>query len=101
LSVVAWIPRDKWGLLYYAEHFGEWAKTIDPEKELGDEPRLITPIIRGGRPTGANCRALDSRQGQEHSCHITLRKEKDEDRPWFGLDRLNPKEQVIVVEGPS
>jgi len=93
------IPRDKWGLLYYAEHFGDWAKTIDPEKELGDEPRLIIPIIRGGKLIGANCRALDSRQGKNIR-YITLRKEQDEDRLWFGLDRLNPKEQVFVVEGP-
>ena len=93
------IPRDKWAVLHYAENFGEWAKTIDPEKELADEPRLVIPIIRGGKVIGANCRALDSKNGRNIR-YITLRKEKDEDRLWFGLDRVKSDEPVVVVEGP-
>jgi hypothetical protein len=90
------IPESSHELLYYAENFGEWAKTVDPEKELGDEPRLVIPIIHKGKLVGANCRALDSKTIR----YITLRKERGEERMWFGLDRVDKSKPVIVVEGP-
>jgi hypothetical protein len=90
------IPEWADSVLYYAENFGEWAKTIDSEKELGDEPRLIIPIIRSGKLIGANCRAFNGNTIR----YITLRKEKGEDRMWFGLDRVDSHKPVIVVEGP-
>jgi len=90
------VPKDKFSLLYYAENFGEWAKTIDPSKELGDEPRLIIPIIQNGKLIGANCRSFNPKSIR----YITLRKEQTEDRLWFGLERVDPKQPVIVVEGP-
>jgi hypothetical protein len=93
------IPNSAYDLLYYAENFGEWAKTIDPEKILGDEPRLIIPIVYDGILIGANCRVLDGSQGKNIR-YITLRKEKGEDRMWFGLERVTPDNPVIVVEGP-
>lgn len=91
------IPHWAYDLLYYAENFGEWAKTVDPEKQLGDEPRLIIPIMYEGKLIGANCRVLD---GSQSIRYITLRKEKGEDRMWFGLDRVDSTKPVIVVEGP-
>ena len=91
------IPNSAYDLLYYADNFGEWAKVIDPEKQLGDEPRLIIPIMYGGKLVGANCRVLETSQSIRY---ITLRKEKGEDRMWFGLDRVDSTKPVIVVEGP-
>ena len=91
------IPRDKHHLLYFAPNFSEWAKTIDPDKQLGKEPRLIIPIVHEGRLIGANCRSFDPKSA---SRYITLRKEKSEDRMWFGLDRLDSTRPVVVVEGP-
>lgn len=91
------IPRDKHHLLYFAPNFSEWAKTIDPDKQLGKEPRLIIPIIHEGRLIGANCRSFDPKSA---SRYITLRKEKSEERMWFGLDRVDSSRPVVVVEGP-
>ena len=91
------IPRDKHHLLYFAPNFGAWAKTIDPDMQLGNEPRLIIPIIHEGRLIGANCRSFDPKST---SRYITLRKEKNEDRMWFGLDRVDSTRPVVVVEGP-
>ena len=91
------IPRDKHHLLYFAPNFGVWAKTIDPDMQLGNEPRLIIPIIHEGRLIGANCRSFDPKSS---SRYITLRKEKNEDRMWFGLDRVDSTRPVVVVEGP-
>lgn len=91
------IPRDKHHLLYFAPNFAEWAKTIDPDMQLGNEPRLIIPIIHEGRLIGANCRSFDPKSS---SRYITLRKEKSENRMWFGLDRLDSSRPVVVVEGP-
>ena len=91
------IPRDKHHLLYFAPNFGAWAKTIDPDMQLGNEPRLIIPIIHEGRLIGANCRSFDPKSS---SRYITLRKEKNEDRMWFGLDRVDSTRPVVVVEGP-
>ena len=91
------IPRDKHHLLYFAPNFGAWAKTIDPDMQLGNEPRLIIPIIHEGRLIGANCRSFDPKSA---SRYITLRKEKNEDRMWFGLDRVDSTRPVVVVEGP-
>ena len=91
------IPRDKHHLLYFAPNFSEWAKTIDPDKQLGKEPRLIIPIVHEGRLIGANCRSFDPKST---SRYITLRKEKSEDRMWVGLDRVDSTRPVVVVEGP-
>ena len=91
------IPRDKHHLLYFAPNFGVWAKTIDPDMQLGNEPRLIIPIVHEGRLIGANCRSFDPKSA---SRYITLRKEKSEDRMWFGLDRVDSTRPVVVVEGP-
>ncbi len=91
------IPRDKHHLLYFAPNFRVWAKTIDPDMQLGNEPRLIIPIIHEGKLIGANCRSFDPKST---SRYITLRKEKSEDRMWFGLDRVDSTRPVVVVEGP-
>ena len=91
------IPRDKHHLLYFAPNFGAWAKTIDPDMQLGNEPRLIIPIVHEGRLIGANCRSFDPKSA---SRYINLRKEKSEDRMWFGLDRVDSTRPVVVVEGP-
>jgi len=99
------IPKQHWGLLYYAENFGDFAKELDPTTlSIGEEERLVIPFFNShGDVVGCQGRAL-SMEGEVNARqtlkYITVKYDKSIDRLWYGLWRVNPSERVYVVEGP-
>jgi hypothetical protein len=101
-EAVAWarkrrIPSDGMCRLYYTDDYSEWAKGIDPEVKIPSEARVVIPIIDAeGVLIGAQGRLL----GKSGIRYITVKVDKDSDKMWYGLDRVDPKKPVTVVEGP-
>jgi len=101
-EAVAWarkrrIPSDALCRLYYTDDYSEWAKGIDSEVRIPSEARVVIPIIDGdGRLVGAQGRLL-AKGGIRY---ITVKADKDSDKMWYGLDRVDPRKSVTVVEGP-
>ena len=99
------IPKQHWGLLYYAENFGSFAKELDPTTlSIGEEERLVIPFFNShGDVVGCQGRAL-SMEGEVNARqtlkYITVKYDKSIDRLWYGLWRVNPNKRVYVVEGP-
>ena len=104
------LPTTRLPLLYYAEDYGEWAKNIDPEVQAGDDPRIVIPILdRNGKVVGAQGRIIGSAKQTKTSFdkphrsiirYITIKSDRNASKAWFGIDRCDPKSEVIVVEGP-
>ena len=85
--------------LFYAPKFKAWVTTIIPEKfnlESGDEPRLIIPFLdKDGNLFGFQGRSFKP----DGIRYITIM--IDESKPKvFGLDTVNEKGKIYVVEGP-
>lgn len=103
---VAWargrrIPSDRMCRLYFTEAYGTWAKGIDPELKVPDEPRVVIPILdREGQLVGAQGRIILTAQNRNAIRYITVKADKDGDRIWYGLEAVDPSKPVIVVEGP-
>ena len=94
------IPVEKWDRLYFTEDFGWWAKQIDPEVEAPPDERLVIPIMRGNRLVAAQGRSLSSSATGRNIRYITVKRDKDLQSIWFGLEKVNKDKPVIVVEGP-
>ena len=99
------IPKEHWGLLYYAENFGKFAKELDPSTvSVGSEERLVIPFFNShGHVVGCQGRSLimqDEMNARETLKYITVKYDKSIDRLWYGLWRVNPNKRVYVVEGP-
>jgi hypothetical protein len=98
------IPKQHWGLLYYAENFSDFVKELDPSCTVGNEERLIIPFFnQQGDVVGCQGRALDMNSevnARNTIKYITVKYDKSIDRLWYGLWRVNPKKRVYVVEGP-
>lgn len=88
------IPKDKYSLFYYTNDFG---KIMESFGRTGiKEERLVIPSYNdAGELIGVQGRALDKNPLR----YITLKRE-GEDRLWFNLNNINPRETVYVVEGP-
>jgi len=94
------IPIDKWDRLYFMEDFGWWAKQVDPEVEAPPDERLVIPIMRGNRLVAAQGRSLTATASGKNIRYITIKRDKDIQSIWFGLDHIDKTKPVIVVEGP-
>lgn len=95
------LPSEAMNRLYYADNYGEWALNIDPEVKAGDDSRIVIPIIDAmGRLVGAQGRILGGKQDRSVIRYLTVKADKEASKQWYGMDRCNPKNQVIVVEGP-
>jgi hypothetical protein len=96
------LPKDRLSLLYYAENFAEFISKIDPEANVGDDPRVVIPIFtHTGALTGAQGRTLTRTGGGGREIrYITIKADKSGGRMWYGLERVNKDEPIIVVEGP-
>jgi len=93
------IPSNKHYLLYYCPKFKEFTNKLIPgkfENTDNDSGRLLIPLIdREGTMFGYQGRALNN----DKIRYITI--VLDESKPrLFGLDTLDTKQDVIVVEGP-
>lgn len=91
------IPTDKWKYLYFAPKFKTFVNNLKfhfPNTE-NDIPRLIIPYFDNGK-----CFALQGRAfGKEEPKYITIKLDEDKEKI-YGLDRINRKDTVYVVEGP-
>jgi hypothetical protein len=94
------IPKSKLNLLHYAENFAECVSDIDPDAKVGDDQRIVIPIFsRGGSLVGVQGRVLDKSQGRNIR-YLTIKANKEGERLWYGLERIDPDKPLIVVEGP-
>lgn len=99
------IPKEAWSNLYYTDNFSSWVKTVNPEiANLEQDARLVIPILdHKGRMTGAQGRVIgvaSDRNSRRSSRYITIKVEGQENKTWYGMDRLNKDGVVYVVEGP-
>ena len=86
------------GEFYYAENFQEFVNTIKPgsfDKPEYGEQRIVIPLIRNQKLIGVQGRALSTNPIK----YLTIM--LDDDAPKvFGLDTIDKKLPVYVVEGP-
>lgn len=90
------IPKDRWHLLYHADEFHKFVKTLLPEHEYRrDEPRLVIPFY----DVNKRLIALQGRAyGPSDVKYLTI---KIHDVPKiYGQERIDPSRDIIVVEGP-
>jgi len=92
------IPRDALNRLYYIPNVKEIVRLNDKYKEsiVTSEPRLAIPFLDGsGKLLVVSLRGLRG----ESLRYINVK--VDEDAPSiFGLDKVDPTKEVLVVEGP-
>jgi len=95
------IPKDRLSLLYYTQDFAEFISKIDPEANVGNDERIVIPIFsRTGALVGAQGRLLASKPLTREIRYITIKADKDGDRLWYGLERADNSNPIVVVEGP-
>lgn len=92
------IPRERWSDIYFAKRFVSWAKGHVPDKFpnkiLVDHPRLIFPWRDlHGKMTAYSARTI----GQVEPKYYTI--PLQEEKGFFGLDRLDFSKTVYVLEG--
>ena len=96
------IPTDTHYFLYWCPKFYTWVNHYIPDKFSAqtlekDEGRLVLPFVdQNGYVTGCTGRSLEK---DAKLRYVTI-KFKEEAPKVFGLDRVDFKKEVIVVEGP-
>jgi len=92
------IPKDRFKLLGFAENYQQFATEVIPDltKTIINEPRLVIPFYdQYNELVGISGRALDNSKLR----YLTLKIE-DNYKLIYGLERLNKKLPVAIVEGP-
>ena len=93
------IAEKHWKRLYFVLRFKKFELEWRGEKvssKLEDHPRLIIPFFdKQGNITRLNARAF----GNEQPKYIFMKVQADASRV-FGLDTVNSKKEVFVLEGP-
>lgn len=92
------IPKEKFKQLYYINNIKDIVQLNEKYKESikGEEPRLVLPFYDElGQLSGVTCRALRG----EALRYITV-KVKDETPLIFGINDIDKKKPIHVVEGP-
>jgi DNA-binding protein Fis len=93
------IPKIFHKELFYAESFSDFVKKEVPnyEKPLNDnDPRIIIPF----RDFEENIKMFQGRALSQSPIRYISVKKDDEFRKIFGLDRLNLKERIYILEAP-
>ena len=93
------IPKENWGLLYFAPKFKAFTNNITPkfqEPIKDDHPRLIIPYFnKHGKVFAYQARAF----GKEQPKYYTIKIEEDYEKI-YGLERVDFSKRIYVVEGP-
>ena len=93
------IPKEKWGLLYFAPKFKAFTNSITPkfqEPIKDDHPRLIIPYFnKHGKVFAYQARAF----GKEQPKYYTIKIDEDYEKI-YGLERVDFSKRIYVVEGP-
>jgi transcription elongation factor Elf1 len=93
------IPKDKWGLLYFAPKFKTYTNTVTPkfQEPVQDEhPRMIIPFFT---PAGKVFAYQGRAYGKEEPKYYTIKVDETQEKI-YGLDRLDYSRRIYVVEGP-
>lgn len=91
------IPKSMWSELYFAPDFKNFIESLGIEKDLKvDEPRLIIPFYDSEK----NLIAVQGRALSESKMKYITVKLDDSAKKLYGLDRVDLKKKVYVVEGP-
>ena len=93
------IPKGSYKDLYYAEDFKKFVLETKPDVDsnslVDNDPRLIIPF----RNESGDLFAFQGRAlGNNPLRYVTIK--LDDSLKLFGLDRVNRKEKILVVEGP-
>jgi hypothetical protein len=91
------IPSSRQSLLFYTENFRSLVEEIFPEKggKYPEDRRLVLPIYNQNRELVAiTGRSIDGSPIR----YATAK--SDDQKCFFGLERMNPQKPVIVTEGP-
>ena len=84
--------------LFYAPKFKAWVNTIIPEKFKleNDEPRMIIPFI----DSHDNLIGFTGRSFKKDGLRYVSIMINDDHQKVYGLDNIDHKKKIIVVEGP-
>lgn len=105
------IPKSKYELIYFAEHFGSFSKELTGV-HLAPESRIVFPFFdKEGNIVAAQGRSLNMKSAtgsidrENHESrkvlrYITLKSPDAPDKLWYGQWRVNPKKKIYIVEGP-
>jgi hypothetical protein len=90
------IPKEKYCNFYYCTDFAKVMRSFD--RDGTKEDRLVIPFYNdSGELIGVQGRSIDP-TGQAIR-YITLKREGEE-RLWYNLDKIEPRDTVYVTEGP-
>ena len=93
------LPLDKLDQLYYCPNFKKWTNGLKQtfKSTKHDEERIIIPLNdKDGNLMGFQGRAVHHPTQMRY---ITVMLEKDAPKI-YGLDKINDKEPIFIVEGP-
>jgi len=92
------IPRSMWDKLYFTKNFKEYTNSVKFTftSTENDHPRLVIPFF----DEQGNVFAFQGRAfGNEQPKYYTIKLDEDKEKI-YGLDRINTKNRIYVVEGP-
>jgi hypothetical protein len=90
------IPEEKYCNFYYCSDFSRIMADFD--REGTKEDRLVIPFYdEDGSLLGVQGRSFEEKRDSIR--YITLKKDGEE-RLWYNLDKVDPRETVYVTEGP-
>jgi hypothetical protein len=91
------IPMDFHSDLFYAENFAEFVHRYIPDKQVGQEPRLIIPLRDADKKLiGFQGRAIYPSEVK----YITIKFDENQEYLSYGMDRVDLNSTVYVTEGP-
>lgn len=92
------IPEESFHNLYYAPDFKKFVNDLGIEKEklVENDKRLVIPFFDKDK----NLVALQGRTLTNSGMRYITVKMSDENAKFFGIDKINEKEKIYVVEGP-
>jgi len=92
------IPKEKWNLLYFTSGFKKYTNSVKHHfnNEEDDHPRLIIPFFTEDKKVFAfQARAF----GNETPKYYTIKLDESLEKV-YGLERVERKETIYIVEGP-
>jgi len=92
------IPKSKWDRLYFVPKFKQFTNSVKNTfiNENDDHPRLIIPFFtEEGKVFAFQARAF----GNETPKYYTIKLDEEKEKI-YGLERIDTKNRVYVVEGP-
>jgi len=96
------IPESKLDRLYYAPKFCEFAQTLDPnfnaDGKIQEHDRLVIPVF----DENLNLVGVQGRDLRKSGLvkYLTVKNSEFHGRMIYGMDTVNKKKMVYIVEGP-